>query len=178
MSARHHIPVLCLLLSIAGCKESVPDTIEASRDVPGWAQCQSSNSKDNPCQVSIYSLVTTPSAYNGMYVEFIGYFPSKGARLIFANSDAAESSDYLSSLLMESSPESDAGYFKVNSLFSHDFKDSGLATGVYRQQGRLQDVKLSQVQASIKALSEKCERTPCEAYYINGVLPAIRNKSP
>lgn len=176
MSIKYFFLVVLLSLSITGCRKDTLETAEVAKDMPDWAQCRTSNSEHNPCQVSVYALVTTPSMYDGMYVEFVGYFPSKGARLLFVNRDAAESSDYLSSLLMESSFESGAGYYKVKSRFFHDSKDSGLASGVYRQNGRLQGVKIIPAATSIAELSTKCEDGTCEAYYINGVVPAVRGR--
>lgn len=168
--------ILIVMTALLGCKAGIPDEAGSNKDLPLWAQCQANNSGNNPCQVSMYSLVTAPSLYDGIYVDFVGYFPSKGARVLFVNRDAANSSDYLSSLLMESTFNDAAGYYKISAKFTHDVQDSGLAPGVYRQVGSLKNVKLARVGSSIDLLSEKCGDDSCEAYYINGVVPAVRDK--
>lgn len=177
MSAGRLWSILVVLSALFGCKASVQDKIGLNKELPAWAQCQDSNSEHNPCQVSMYSLVTVPSLYDGMYVDFVGYFPSRGARVLFVSRDAAESSDYLSSLLMESTFDDGAGYYKVSAKFAHDVQDSGLAPGVYRQVGSLTNTKITRVGSSIEVLSAKCGDDSCEAYYINGVVPAVREKS-
>jgi hypothetical protein len=177
MVASRLFSILIVLAVLLGCNADVQNEVGSNKDLPTWAQCQASNSEHNPCQVSMYSLVTVPGLYDGMYVDFVGYFPSKGARVLFVNRDAADSSDYLSSLLMESTFDDAAGYYKVSAEFTHDVHDSGLASGVYRQVGILKNVKLARVGSSISLLSEKCGDGSCEAYYINGVVPAVRDKS-
>lgn len=176
MIAWRFFSTLIALTALIGCKADVQSEIESSGNLPEWAQCRASNSGSNPCQVSMYSLVTAPSLYDGMYVDFVGYFPSRGARVLFVNRDAANSSDYLSSLLMDSTFSDNAGYYKISAKFTHDVQDSGLAPGVYRQVGSLINVKLARVGSSIDVLSEKCGDGSCEAYYINGVVPAVRDK--
>jgi len=169
--------MLMVLTVLAGCRVGAQNETGSRAGLPAWAQCQASNSEHNPCQASMYSLVTSPSLYDGMYVEFIGYFDSRGSRLLFVSRDAAASSDYLSSLLMESTFDDPAGYYQVDAKFAHDVQDSGLASGVQRQVGRLTSIRLTRVGTSIDTLSEKCGDDSCEAYFINGVAPAVREKA-
>lgn len=164
------------LFALVGCKGGAQEDGGTRDLLPSWDQCRATNSESNPCQVSMYSLITTPSMYDGMHVNFIGYFPSRGARLLFVNRDAADSSDYLSSLLMDSTFDEGAGYYTVKAKFFHDVEDSGLAPGVYRQMGRLESLELARVASSIDALSAKCGDNSCEAYYMNGVVPMSRAK--
>lgn len=153
---------------IAICLAS-PQLANAGR--PDWQQCGKANKKSIPCPVSVYTLVATPEVYDGIYVQFIAHYPSPNSLVIYANEDAAIQSDFMSSILLDATQELTCGYYQVTGLFRHDTRDSGVASGIYWQRGRIYDVDMSR---PMHGLNRRCADYFKGVEYLDGVVPIKR----
>ena len=141
--------------------------------MPAWQQCGTGNSASNPCPVSVYTLLSNPEHYDEIYVTFIGFYPASGAAVVYANEDSAIQADFMSSILLESKQENNCGYYEIRGRFRYDTHDSGLASGIYKQSGRLYGIKMSRPPHGFK---RGCSPDWSGIEYLNGVVPIRRVK--
>ncbi len=133
-------------------------------------------SRNLPCRVSFLRLLAAPEDYEGILIRVAGYYPGRGARILFPTHESWNLNDTGSSLLIESEtwlPEEDEvpGYYVAVGVFSFDRRDRNLAPGIYRQFGVLKE---SPGVFGVRLMTDRireCEEAGCTIKYVQGVGP-------
>lgn len=166
--ARHELAAAVVSPPVAAASDSPQEKGEPCERIV--------TSRNLPCRVSFLRLLAAPEDYEGILIEVAGYYPGRGARILFPTHESWNMGDTGSSLLIESDtwrPQEDAvpGYYAAVGTFSFDQRDRNLAPGFYRHFGVL---KASPGVSGVRLMTDRlreCEEAGCTIEYAQGVAP-------